>query len=221
MKNILPLFLLCAILTTAGCKNGSLTEPESRGKVEDRDSSGIYVRKPNIYIYPETDRQIKVKIYFPLGGKVIESIPEYNSGWNVFVTKDGLIDDKFNYLFYESSNPDRTQKENGWLIKKEGLKSFFEMNMKESGFNQSEINDFTDYWIPILIDYNYFEIYPQYKTQMDKMIIINATPEADNVFRLIYLIKGRNDSNINLPAPTIETAKREGFHIIEWGVIIK
>jgi len=215
MKHVLPLVLLLVIFSTVGCKKETPVESEQQ------DTSNVIVRKPNIYIYPEVDRQIKIVLSFPLGGKVIQSIPEYNSGWHVFVTQDGLIDNKFDYLFYEGSNPDRTQKRDGWIIKKEELKSFFEMNMKESGFKQKEIKDFTEYWIPILIDYNYYEIYTQYKKQMDKMVNINSSPEADHIFRLIYLIKGRNDSNLNLPAPIVETAKREGFYLMEWGVIIK
>lgn len=215
MKYFFSFALCIVILSSVGCKKGTPVESEQQ------DTSNVIVRKPNIYIYPEVDNQIKIVLSFPLGGKVIQSIPEYNSGWNVFVTKDGVIDDYFTYLFYESRNPDRAQKENGWFIKKEELKSFFQINMGEAGFNQNEITDFIDYWIPILIDFNYYEIYPQYKKQMDKIVIINSSPEADNVFRLIYLIKGRNDSNLNLPAPIVETAKREGFHIIEWGVIIK
>jgi hypothetical protein len=38
--------------------------------------------------------------------------------------------------------------------------------------------------------------------------------------RLFYDIKGHDDSDVELSEPTIETFKRDGYFITEWGVIL-
>ena len=178
--------------------------------------------KPNIYIYPKELMNLDVNINFPHGGEVTTSIPEYNDGWkNLKVEPSGLINGKLNYLFYESVNPDLSQYNKGWIIAQEDLELFFIENMTVTGFNEQEIIDFTDYWIPILKDYQYYAIYPQYKEQLDRIIQLQFSKEPDNILRLIYTIKGLQANNIFLQEPEIPNFHREGFVVVEWGVIRK
>ena len=128
---------------------------------------------------------------------------------------------KLNYLFYESVNPDLSQYNKGWIIAQEDLEWFFLENMTATGFNEQEITDFTDYWIPILKDYQYYAIYPQYKEQLDRIIQLQFSKEPDNILRLIYTIKGLQANNIFLQEPEIPNFHREGFVVVEWGVIRK
>ncbi len=215
-KFICGVTLIIVVYLGTGCKEKS-TEP----MINEKDTSTVIERKPNIYIYPAEEINIEVKISFPNVGEIIESIPNYNNGWLVNVKPGGLINNYYGYLFYECKVPDLTQKIYGWIIAKDSLQSFFVKNMHSSGFNQKEINDFIEYWIPLLKDFTYYEIYPQYKTTLEKMSVLEFSIIPENIFRLQYLIKGRDDKNINLPAPQIENAKREGFYIMEWGGILK
>lgn len=178
-------------------------------------------RKPNIYIYPVDDAQVQVRVSFPQWGKVIESIPEYGAGWIVNVTKEGMIDNSHSYLFYECEIPDFAQTECGWIVKKEELEEFFKSNLSASGFNEKEIKDFTDYWTPLLTKNGYYEIYPQYTADLEKAFILEISPKPDNVYRLSYLVKGSEDGAGNLKEPVIQKAKREGYYVMEWGVIEK
>ena len=178
--------------------------------------------KPNIYIYPKELMNLDVNINFPHGGEVTTSIPEYNDGWkNLKVEPSGLINGKLNYLFYESVNPDLSQYNKGWIIAQENLDLFFIKNMTATGFNEQEIIDFTDYWIPILKDYPYYAIYPQYKEQLDRIIQLNFSQKPDNILRLIYTLKGLQQNNLVLQETEIPKFKREGFVVVEWGVIRK
>ena len=178
--------------------------------------------KPNIYLYPTDNIKINISISFPNGGKVTTSIPDYGSGWNdLFVDPSGKINDEYSYLFYESIHPDFYQYKQGWLVKREDLESFFTKNLAETGFTGQEIIDFTDYWIPILKDYPYYAIYPQYNEQLDRIIQFQFSKEPDNILRLIYTIKGLQDNNLVLQGPEIPKFKREGFVVAEWGVIRK
>ena len=213
-KQIFILLLLPIILIDFGCKESS-TEPI------DSDTSSTIVRKPNIYIYPIQKISLSVDINFPKGGNIVESIPEYKNGWNINVEPNGKIDNLYDYLFYECKIPEFAQEEYGWIIKKENLEEFFRDNLTSSGFNEKEINDFIEYWIPILVNFNYFEIYPQYKSSVDKVININFSNEPINFFRLCYLIVGRDDNSIQPKEPIIEKAIRSGYFAVEWGCILE
>lgn len=212
------LILLTSILLIIlqfSCKDNS-TQPEP----PDDDTSGVIVRKPNIYIYPTEDLNLYVSINFPSRGKIIESIPKYNDLWNIFVNPSGLINGEYDFLYYECSVPDLFQKNSGWIIKKENLKSFFSENMLLHNFNSREIKDFIDYWIPILVSSEYYEIYPQYSPTINSIVNIDFSNSPNNFFRLFYLIKERSDNKIELLTPEIELAVRKQFYVIEWGVIL-
>jgi len=214
MKKLLFIVLVIPIIfLDYGCENNS-TEPC------DQDTSTAIARKPNLYLYPNETMLLSVEINFPKGGKIIESIPKYNDSWNISVESNGKINGTYDYLFYECEIPDLTQKENGWVIKTENLKEFFSSNLEIYGFNHDEINDFTEYWIPILKDYDYYEIYPQYKSTLDRIVKIEFSVEPENYFRLFYVIIGRNDKHLELSEPIMESANRENFYSVEWGVII-
>ena len=219
MKKILFLIIVLSIAAIQfGCEDKS-TEPYN--DIDDNDTSSVIVRKPNLYIYPTEEISLFVKVDFPNGGSILESIPKYDDGWEISVKPNGIINDIYEYLFYECKVPDLSQNNYGWIIAQDELKQFFVNNLSSSGFNEKEIKDFTDYWIPILINYRYYEIYPQYKRTLEKMSIINFSIEPKNIFRLQYVLKGRNDKNKTLLTPRVEKAKREEYFSVEWGVIIK
>lgn len=179
------------------------------------------VYKPNIYIYPDQELQIEVSLSFPQGGQVIASIPTYNEGWNVSVSPNGKIDDKYDFLFYESEQPNVWQTSQGWCIPKTNLESFFTQNMTEYGFEDNEIDDFIEYWIPRWENENYYAIYPQNKEIIESVIALHLSETPDNILRRFYLVK-EVDINIsnNLTIPEIETFNRNGFVVAEWGVVL-
>jgi len=206
------LFLLIAV-PFQGCK------PDDH----ECDTCRAVVYKPNIYLYPTEKSKIRVNLNFPLGGKIIKSIPVYGNGWLIDVDTSGLINNNYEYLFYESVQPDIWQLNEGWTIKRSELKGFFTDNMLKHGFYGREIKDFLDYWIPRLIDFQYYEIYPQESDIIEKAIKLKVSKTPDSVLRLFYLIRGVNsdsNNNINLPSEN-PLFKRSGFCVTEWGVILK
>jgi len=181
----------------------------------------IVAYKPNIYIYPKEQIQLFVKLDFPMGGKIITSIPEYGTGWNITVNTNGLIDNTYSYLFYESTQPDIWQKDYGWIAKTDELEPFFRKNMADYGFTGREIDDFIDYWIPRLNNYSFYSIYPQTKQLIDKVIKLDLSKKPDNLLRLFYVVKGHNKLQEKLLEPTIADFIRDGYFVTEWGVILK
>jgi len=177
--------------------------------------------KPNIYLYPVEKTQLIVNLEFPKGGKVIKSIPEYGKGWNISVDTNGIISDSYSYLFYESSQPDIWQREYGWTIKVEELESFFKKNLIDYGFKDNEIKDFIDYWIPRLKDNDYYSIYPQTNSIINKVIELKISEKPNNLLRLFYFIEGQENPEIKLKKPIINNFERKRFFVTEWGVILE
>ncbi len=221
-KSILRFVLIqCFIggLLLVGSRPFNGCEPEPVNECD----TCIMVFKPNIYLYPTENTTLRVSLSFPAGGRVTSSIPDYRSGWQVSVDTNGIINGKYEYLFYESSQPDVWQAKEGWLIGRVDLEQFFTANLSEYGFIGREIKDFTDYWIPKLKGYDYYEIYPQDKEIIDSVITLGITKTPDSVLRLFYLIRGTSsatDDKISAPvdiAPFI----RNGFSVAEWGVVLK
>ncbi len=139
------------------------------------------------------------------------------------VDTSGLINSKFEYLFYESEQPDVWQLNEGWIIKRSELETFFTDNMLKYGFFGREIKDFTDYWIPRLVDSEYYEIYPQESSTIETVIKLKISKVPDNTLRLFYVIKAvNNNSNSRITIP-LEKNKfnRSGFCVTEWGVLLK
>lgn len=216
MKKLILIILSFVILfLNYGCED-NCTESNNN----DSDTTSLVDKKPNLYIYPNQTLNLSIQIRFPNGGDVLESIPQYNNSWNITVNPNGKINDLYDYLYYECEMTDLTQKEFGWIVEQINLKDFFITNLSASGFNQKEINDFTDYWIPLLTDYNFYEIYPQYNSTLKEMIEIEFSIVPENFYRLHYLIKGRDNEEKHLLTPKIETAKRDNYFAVEWGVII-
>ncbi|MCY1718938.1 hypothetical protein OU798_01205 [Prolixibacteraceae bacterium Z1-6] len=180
----------------------------------------VVVYKPNIYIYPEQEMYLDLQISFPKGGEIIASIPEYVGGWEVIVTADGKINGEYDFLFYESEQPDVWQAQKGWCIKNENLTDFFTQNLTLYGFEGNEIDDFIGYWIPRLVNGNYCHIYPQTNQIINSVIKLTFSETPDNILRLFYMIQ-ESDRNILLEAPEINAFKREGFFVAEWGVILR
>jgi len=212
--------LLVSIIPFQSC------EPEAENSICDTCNicdTCLTVYKPNIYIYPEEKSQLIVTLNFPQGGMIVQSIPEYGKGWNINVDTNGLINGKYNYLFYESKQPYVWQENEGWIIKRSELKKFFNENMFSYGFGGNEILDFTDYWIPRLSGSELYAIYPQNTTIINNVIELKFSKEPDAILRLFYVIKEVNIlNNIILKEP--ENAKlfeRSGYFVAEWGVVLK
>lgn len=209
---------------------GLMTLPFQSCNPDDCDDDGgdvcdtcAVVYKPNIYIYPEETTQLSVSLDFPLGGEVLISIPSYNNGWNITVDKNGLIDNEYTYLFYESTQPDVWQQDEGWLIEKLNLEEFFNENMANYGFSDQEIKDFIAYWIPKLTGFDHYAICPQNSDIINQVIELSISKEPDQILRLFYTIEGiKEPANIELMEPEIDTSfERNGFFVTEWGVVLK
>jgi hypothetical protein len=180
----------------------------------------VVAYKPNIYLYPKTTRKMDVSLEFPQSGHVTISDPNYPDEWqNIKVTPGSKIDGEHDFLFYEAALPDRWQYDEGWSVKQQNLRIFFQNNLTEYGFNKREIADFTKYWIPRLKESPYYAIYPQHTAKIDEVVELNISKTPKSILRLFYVIKDIPEHE-DMPMPLIPDFERKGFTVTEWGVIL-
>jgi hypothetical protein len=178
-----------------------------------------HVYKPNIYLYPETITQVKVTLKPNKDCKIIASVPEHKNGWNVLVDQNGVIDNQFEYLFYEGkikNVPDGF----GWSVACAELWQFLPGKMTEYGFNEKEIKDFVDYWQEHLPKSEFYEIMPVINQEIEKEFALAIEPKPEAVLRVWFYINPTN-SKKDLSPPSIPKFERKGFTVIEWGVLLK
>jgi len=175
------------------------------------------IKKPAIYLYPEEDSQISVVL--DINGRIIKDIPEYNNGWDVFVTKDGLIENRYDYLFYENTLEEIALPEEGWVVAGEDLYSWFDINLPKLGLNEKERIQFKEYWLYELTDSEYYEVKLFDIDFLNENMDLIISPEPDTEIRLIFSFRPV-DTYYEIDAPGIVTPDREGFTVVEWGGVV-
>lgn len=171
---------------------------------------------PNLYLYPEAERDVTVKLGFPAGGLITESEPPYGGGWHVRVTPEGVINGRFGYLFYEALVSVPMDYESGWLLNGDDLEGELRALLERLGFVGREIDDFLDYWVPLLEGSPYYAVYPQ---EAESMITLEIAPAPGSVLRALLFIRPLQRPLSIAAPPTSDPFVRDGFTAVEWGVV--
>jgi len=175
------------------------------------------VKKPAIYLYPTTDSFVNVKL--DVNGKIINDIPKYENGWNVFATKEGIIDNKYDYLFYEAKLHNIELPKQGWVVKYSDLENWFDTNLYKLGLNEKEANQFNEYWLAELPNSEYYEIKLFDQSFLKENMNLIITPQPDTLIRLNFYFKSLK-YKIEISEPQIVTPERNGFVAVEWGGVL-
>jgi hypothetical protein len=180
--------------------------------------SSFIIKKPAIYLYPEDDSYIDV--FLEINGRITKDIPKYNEGWRVFARKDGLLNDKFDYLYYEADLKKIELPEEGWVVGYSDLESWFNEYLVKLGLNEKEKKQFMEYWMAELPESKYYEIKLLTEDYMKKNMNLIVLPEPDNVIRLNFHFR-RLNKKTSISEPQIITPERSGFVVVEWGGILR
>ncbi|ODS41984.1 MAG: hypothetical protein MSIBF_01125 [Candidatus Altiarchaeales archaeon IMC4] len=177
--------------------------------------------KPAIYLYPEEDSFVDVKLN--INGKITVTKPPYGDGWNVFATKEGTINGGYDYLFWEAIPYNLGMRSDlpseGWVVKYEDLESWFDVNLIKLGLNEKEKGQFMEYWLKKLPESDYYEIKLLSDEFMAENMDLIVSPQPDTVIRLNFYFKPHNEK-IDLVEPEIKPPQRTGFVVVEWGGIL-
>jgi len=174
-------------------------------------------RKPAVYLYPVEDMNVKVKV--DVNGFMYKDIPDYNNGWDVFVTKEGIIENTYDYLFYEAALFKVSLPNTGWVVEQGNLENWFKIKLTELGLNEKESRQFMEYWLSEMPVANYYEVKLLEKDFLDENMKLSISPEPDTVIRLIFYFTPMKEYK-NIEEPIIVTPNREGFTVVEWGGLL-
>lgn len=184
----------------------------------DCDSNAVY--KPIIYLYPNKDMEINVKVGKP--EYLTTTYPKYNNGWKVRADKNGnLIDEKgrsYYALYWEGKNTSLDgMKDEGFVIKGNESSSFLEEKLALLGLNEREANEFIMYWLPKL-EYNKYN-YIRFATieEINDNMPLIIEPKPDNIIRVMMIYKPLNEFILVKEQKLDEVSKRNGFTVVEWG----
>lgn len=181
--------------------------------------------KPNIYLYPESTTTVNVAIADP--DQITVSIPEYPAdGWTVTADPDGTLTDadgtEYGYLFYESAIHGYSfQYETAFYLPSEDRAGTFERILSLYGLNETEIEDFKEYWCDRLPAGKNYYMYPQVDEACDLVTPLIISPTPDSVFRLWFVYKETDGPDPTIEEPAAESFIRDGFTVVEWGGTVR
>ena len=175
--------------------------------------------KPIIYLYPEEETELSVKLGYP--EKITCSYPKYENGWNVIAKPDGTLIDtntgrNLYALYWEGINTMNTEIRDGFVVKSEDTIKFLEEKLEILGLNEREAEEFIVYWLPQLEanKYNYIRFATMEEINEDMPLEFSVEP--DTLIRVLMEFKGL-DEFIEVPEQKLETPERKGFVVVEWG----
>ena len=175
--------------------------------------------KPVIYLYPEKETEVNVKLTLT-DGKFTCTYPDYRNGWSVTAEPDGTLYDnydgkEYSYLYWEGLGDTQWDFSEGFVVRREDTAEFLREKLTLLGLTPREYNEFIVYWLPKMQEneYNLISFQTDRYTDSAKLDI---TPKPDSVQRVFMAYKAC-DGDTEVPEQELEPFVREGFTVIEWG----
>lgn len=183
----------------------------------DFSSGSLLFKKPVIYLYPEKETDVTLKLQPQ--GKIIRSYPVYEEGWHVHAEPSGRLTTEsghqYAYLYWEGMFKNIPQMETSYLVKSDETADFLEEKLTVLGLNYRERNDFITYWLPELEENPYNQIC--FLTEAyDEIVPLQVSPTPDTVIRILMVYQGRQEE-IETTPQTLTPIQRTGFTVVEWG----
>lgn len=197
-------------------------QAEFSGIEEDMDN--VYVpaiaEKPVIYLYPEEEMQVSVKLEYD--GKLTCTYPAYDGGvgWeNLTVLPDGTIYDadgkEYYCLYWEGMTSADYDFSKGFCVRGEDTAEFLETVLPKIGLNAREANEFIIYWLPQMQENTYNIISFQTEVYTDTARL-TVNPNPDSLLR-VFMAYYASETPVEMEEQVFEGFKRSGFTVVEWG----
>ena len=206
MRKLVPLTLAACLLAAAltGCG--------------DPDWGGVPAAKPVIYLYPEEETQVSVRLDFD--GQLTSTYPSYEDGWTVDASPDGTLTDpatgrQYYCLFWEGLSPTEYDFSTGFCVAGENTAAFLEDALADLGLTEKEANEFIIYWLPKMEHNPYNLISFQTEAYTDSAML-TIDPAPDTLIRVFMAWQGL-DQPVEVEPQTLTAPDRTGFTAVEWG----
>ncbi|MBQ8496343.1 MAG: hypothetical protein IJ489_02680 [Clostridia bacterium] len=182
------------------------------------DSWYAVTEKPVIYLYPETETEITVKLDY--SGKLYCTYPAYRDGWHILASPDGTLTDlsdgrEYAYLFWDGYIDTTYDISQGFVVKGEDTMIFLQDILAKMGLTENEANDFIVYWLPRMQKNPYNLITFQHESYTD-IAKLEISPKPDSVLR-VFMVFMALETPIDMESPEIVPFERNGFTVVEWG----
>lgn len=180
--------------------------------------------KPVIYLYPESTTDLSVWVS-PRGGFSYTE-PDYGDGWDVTAYPDGRIVNRedgleYQYLFWEGRGGLYSPVETYWVVDQPRVESFLRETLAKMNFNQDEIADFVEFWLPRMQDASYYKIGFHGTNVMNELAPLSLSVKPDHIFRILMDYEGLDSWQPSKPPTRLPRANRDGFEVMEWGGVIR
>jgi len=206
--------------------------------------------KPVIYLYPQTESKISLKFNNPMVFNNV--VPNYSKEWLVLANTQGVLKDlkpeltpcsmiketlsttyaknaceknEYPYLYWSGAvynSYEFPKLVSGFVVEKKNLAQFFEENLSFIGFNEKEISDFKEFWVPELNSKgnNFFVISFLQNNELDRLFPMTISPKPDSQIRIFMNWQGF-DSKPEIQPQNLVKYPRNGYVLTEWGGLKK
>ncbi len=173
--------------------------------------------KPVIYLYPEEETEVTVKLDFD--GTLTSTYPAYEGGWTVTAQPDGTLTDEtgreYYCLFWEGESDAVYDFSAGYCVAGEDTAVFLERALAQLGLTEREANEFIIYWLPRM-EGNAYDLISFQGAAYTDSAELTIDPVPDTVIRVFMAWKGLEQPEKITPQE-LTSVERNGFTVVEWG----
>jgi hypothetical protein len=177
-------------------------------------------KKPVIYLYPEQEMEVNVKLRLNEDYELKTTEPYYNDGWTVIAKPDGELMDpadgkKYPYLFWEANDYYDYQFGQGFCVMRDSTETFLRRTLTDIGLNEKEREEFISFWAPEMKT-NDCNLVSFAGEQFTSRAQLDIQPAPDAILRVFMIFKPVAPGTIISPQ-TFPPFQRKGFTVVEWG----
>ena len=175
--------------------------------------------KPIIYLYPQNTMDVTVRL--KNDSYLTTTYPKYEKEWVVSANKNGILIDRktgreLYGLYWEGNNHKAKVEKDGFVVRGEDTINFLEEKLSILGLNAREANEFIIYWLPKLEKNKYNYIRFETIEEINNYMPLDIDPKPDTIIRVLMDYKPL-ENKIDVEEQILQTPKREGFTVVEWG----
>lgn len=179
----------------------------------------LIVYKPIIYLYPEQETEVSVKLGHP--EKLTTVYPKYNNGWQVLAQPNGDLVDlntgRSQYaLYWEGADYPAHMHNTGFVVKGVDTSEFLEEKLAILGLSEREANEFILYWLPKMEHNLYNYIYFATSEEIEKYMPLQVKPAPDTIIRVMMEFQPMSEKK-EIKEQILTPVERKGFTVVEWG----
>ena len=174
--------------------------------------------KPVIYLYPEEETQVNVKLDYD--GTLTSTYPSYENGWTVDAAPDGTLTDpstgrQYYCLYWEGETDTEYDFSTGFCVAGADTATFLEGALTDLGLTEQEANEFIIYWLPRM-EGNAWNLISFQTTAYTDSAVLTIDPVPDTLIR-VFMAWQSLDEPVEVQPQNLTAPERVGFTAVEWG----